>query len=85
MGTASGTLLGFQSTRRIWTDIGTNVISYKAGENTLEISVLLSAIKSRLKGPAQTAYLGVVNADPSNNGHWLSNNRTSALGIDFGL
>jgi len=85
VGTASGTLLGFQSTRRIWTDIGTSVISYKAGENTLEISVLLSAIKSRLKGPAQTAYLSVVNADPSNNGHWLSNNRTSALGIDFGL
>ena len=79
------TILGVQSSKRVWTDMGTGWITFKAGENTLEIAISLTPIKSRLKGPPATSTLYVVNANPTPDHNWISRNASETQGIDFGL
>ena len=79
----SGTagILGNQSSNG-WTDLGRGMVTFKAGQDFLEIAVSLAPLKSRLKGLPSPVALLIVNAD---NGKWIGRNYTDAQSIDFGL
>jgi hypothetical protein len=79
----SGTagMLGNMSSKG-WTDMGLGWVTFKAGENILEIAVSLTPLKSRLKGLPSPVALLVVNMD---NDKSIGRNYTDAQQIDFGL
>jgi hypothetical protein len=83
-GMATSTDLGaWNPSKKVWTGLGNDKLSYRIGDGTLEIAVALDVIKPYVGGDTAEATFSVANAEHT--GNWLNHNGTDSRILDFGF